>query len=156
VNANLQPPFSGVRRVDFITTACAVWRREVFERGLRFDAFFRDYGVLEDAHLSLRAARDWTLLQSGDARCVETRSPRARVDRERIGYKCVVNYYYVFRDVCGPLSLRQQRRFWTFQAFEGLRLLASAVRRRRHSDLAELRGRLEGLWAAVTGRAFSR
>src|SRR5262249_10780171 len=30
INANMQPPFSGVREVDFMTTACAVWRRDVF------------------------------------------------------------------------------------------------------------------------------
>jgi glycosyltransferase involved in cell wall biosynthesis len=59
INNNLQPPFSGVRRVDFMTTACAVWRREVFADGLRFDPFFTDFGVLEDAHLSLRAGRTW-------------------------------------------------------------------------------------------------
>src|SRR6185295_14617818 len=67
INANMQPPFSGVRSVDFMTTSCAVWRSEVFESGLRFDPFFRDYGVLEDAHLSLKAGREWELLQCGDA-----------------------------------------------------------------------------------------
>ena len=55
INANMQPPFSGVRKVDFMTTSCAVWRRRVFDSGLRFDTFFKDYGVLEDAHLSLSA-----------------------------------------------------------------------------------------------------
>ena len=34
INNYLQPPFEGVRPVDFMTTACAVWRREVFEDGL--------------------------------------------------------------------------------------------------------------------------
>ena len=45
INNNMQPPFSGTRQVDFMTTACAVWRRSVFESGLRFDPFFQDYGV---------------------------------------------------------------------------------------------------------------
>ena len=54
ININQQPAFQGVREVDFMTTACAVWRRAVFDSGLTFDPFFRGYGMLEDAHFSLR------------------------------------------------------------------------------------------------------
>ena len=145
INNSMQPPFSGTRPVDFMTTACAVWRREVFDSGLRFDEFFRDYGVLEDAHLSLRAARNWKLLQCGDAHCEELRSPNGRPDRRRIGYKAVANYYYVFRDVAGPLSLSHKWRFWRFQGFELVRIGLSAVRRRRRGDVLELIGRIEGV-----------
>jgi GT2 family glycosyltransferase len=152
INANLQAPFSGTRRVDFMTTACAVWRRRVFDSGLRFDPFFRDYGVLEDAHFSLRANRQWKLLQCGDARCIELHSPSGRVASKNIGYKCVVNYYYVFKHIAGPLSWRQKYRFWRFQAFEFTRVAFSAIRRRRKSDWMELRGRLQG-FAAVARSA---
>ena len=145
INANMQEPFSGVRTIDFMTTACAVWRREVFDEGLRFDSFFRDFGVLEDAHFSLRAGRNWTLLQCGDARCTELNSPNGRVDRGKIGFKCVVNYYYVFQDIVQPLTWRHKLRFWRFQAFELVRLTASAIRRHRASDLQEVKGRLEGV-----------
>jgi len=151
INSNAQPPFEGVRQVDFMTTACAVWRREVFENGLRFDPFFSDYGVLEDAHFSLRAGRQWELLQCGDARCTEAHSPNGRVDRKKIGYKCVVNYYYVFRDVVEPLTWRHQFRFWRFQLFELFRIGASALRRRRSSDWLELRGRLAGFIGVLRG-----
>jgi glucosyl-dolichyl phosphate glucuronosyltransferase len=149
INNNLQPPFTGTRPVDFMTTACAVWRREVFDAGLRFDLFFRDYGVLEDAHFSLRAGRTWQLLQCGDARCQELHAAGGRTDSRRIGYKCVVNYYYVFRDIARPLSWGQQWRFWRFQVFELLRIASSLVRRRRLTDLHELRGML-----AVAGRTL--
>jgi GT2 family glycosyltransferase len=152
INANMQPPFSGVREVDFMTTACAVWRREVLDSGLRFDPFFRDYGVLEDAHFSLRARRRWRLFQCGDARCVHLASQHGRENRRRVGFKCVVNYYYVFRDVSGPLTWRHQLRFWRFQVFELIRIAASGFRRRRRADFAELWGRLEGFWAVVSGR----
>jgi glycosyltransferase involved in cell wall biosynthesis len=153
INTNLQPPFSGTREVDFMTTACAVWRREVFDSGLRFDLFFRDYGVLEDAHFSLRAGRNWKLLQCGDARCIELHSPHGRVDRKRIGYKCVVNYYFVFSDVARPLTLKQKFRFWRYQAFEMARIAVSAIRRRRASDLLELLGRFQGVAAVLRGAA---
>ena len=151
INANMQPPFSGVREVDFMTTACAMWRREVFESGLRFDPFFCDYGVLEDAHFSLRARKTWKLLQCGDARCRELHSLGGRENQRRIGYKSVVNYYYVFNDIVGPLTWGQKIRFWRFQAFELARIGASAVRRRRWSDVSELRGRLEGMIALSRG-----
>ncbi len=151
INNNMQEPFSGTRPVDFMTTACAVWRREVFESGLRFHGFFRDYGVLEDAHFSLRAGRKWGLLQSGDAHCIELRSPGGRVDRRKIGYKCVVNYYFVFRDIVGPLSLVHKFRFWRYQAFEFLRIGVSAIRRRNWGDVLDLRGRIDGILRVAGG-----
>jgi glycosyltransferase involved in cell wall biosynthesis len=151
INANMQRPFEGVRPVDFMTTACALWRREVFDSGLRFDHFFCDYGILEDAHLSLRAGRQWQLLQCGDAHCEELRSPNGRLESRRIGYKCVVNYYYVFQDIVRPLTWQHKMRFWRFQAFELFRVGTSAIRRRRRSDWMELRGRLEGIRAVIHG-----
>ena len=151
INALMQPPFNGLRRIDFMTTACAVWRREVFDGGLRFDPFFCDYGVLEDAHLSLRAGRQWTLLQCGDAHCIEMSSANGRVNSKKLGFKTVVNHYYVFQDIVRPLTLRHKIRFWRFQAFELFRITTSAVRRRRRMDLMELQGRLEGILAVARG-----
>jgi glycosyltransferase involved in cell wall biosynthesis len=153
INNYLQPPFRGVRTVDFMTTACAVWRREVFAEGLRFHSFFRDYGVLEDAHFALRAGRKWELLQSGDALCEELYSPNGRENRRRIGYKCVVNYYFVFQDIMSPLSIGQKFRFWRYQSFEFLRIAASALLRRRKADFQELAGRAEGVLAILRGAA---
>jgi GT2 family glycosyltransferase len=156
INANMQPPFTGVRRVDFMTTACAMWRREVLASGLRFDVFFRDYGVLEDAHFSLRAGRTWELLQCGDARCLHLGSPNGRANRRRVGYKYVVNYYYVFQDVVRPLTWRHKLRFWRFQGFELLRIASSGIRRRRLADFEEFLGRLEGFKSVAQGRSSAR
>ena len=156
INNNLQPPFEGVREVDFMTTACAVWRREVFDSGLRFDQFFHDYGILEDAHFSLRAKRVWTLLQHGEAHCKELHSPNGRESSRKIGYKCVVNYYFVFQDIMAPLSLRQKLRFWRFQAFEFLRIGASALRRRNWSNVQEILGRIQGTFAVLLGAASNK
>lgn len=151
INNYMQPPFSGTRSVDFMTTACAVWRREVFDSGLRFDSFFQDYGVLEDAHFSLRAARNWDLLQCGDALCEELNSPAGRIGRQKIGYKCVVNYYFVFRDIVRPLTFEHQFRFWRFQAFELFRIGSSAIRNRNWEDVLDLRGRLQGVLQILRG-----
>jgi GT2 family glycosyltransferase len=156
INANMQPPFSGTRRVGFMTTSCAAWRREVFDSGLRFDTFFSDYGVLEDAHFSLRAARTWELVQCGDAKCDELHASGGRVSRRKLGFKSVVNYYYVFQDIVRPLSWGHKLRFWRFQTFELFRLLSSALRRRRVEDLLDVQGRIEGFWAVARGVAFKR
>lgn len=154
VNNNLQPPFRGVREVDFMTTACTVWRREVFAEGLRFHRFFTEYGVLEDAHFALRAGKNWRLLQCGDALCEELHSPRGRSNRRSIGYKCVVNYYFVFQDIVKPLSTAGKIRFWRYQLFELLRIFLSALRRRRIEDLQEIAGRIQGFLAVFGGRGF--
>ncbi|MEQ1761677.1 MAG: glycosyltransferase [Pyrinomonadaceae bacterium] len=153
INNYMQEPFEGVRQVDFMTTACAVWRREVFSDDLWFHPFFRDFGVLEDAHFSLRAGRKWKLFQCGDAKCVELNSPNGRENRRRLGYKCVVNYYFVFKDIAQPLSLMQKVRFWRYQLFEFFRIGASAIFRGRSSDLQDLVGRVEGLFAILRGVA---
>lgn len=155
INNNMQAPFTGTRTVDFMTTACAVWRRKVFDSGLRFHPFFRDYGILEDAHLSLRAGREWSLLQCGDAHCEEMHSPNGRVNRRKIGYKCVVNYYFVFQDIV-PLSWSHKYRFWRYQLFEIFRISASAIRRRSWSDVEDVRGRAEGILAVLRGAASGK
>lgn len=151
VNRYLQAPHQGLRELDFMGAGCALWRRRVFDAGLRFDLFFRDYGMLEDAHLALRARRQWKLLECGAARCVHLQSPGGRVNRRRIGYKCVVNYYYVFQDIVNPLPWRARWRFWRYQAFELFRLFTSALRRRRWADWQEVQGRLEGIYAVARG-----
>lgn len=152
INNNMQPPFQGTRAVDFMTTACAVWRREVFDSGLRFHTFFRDYGILEDAHFSLTAGKKWKLLQCGDAHCEELHSPNGRVNRRRIGYKCVVNYYFVFKDVVQPLTSKHKFRFWRYQLFEFFRISVSALRRRNWNDVADLCGRVEGIVKVMTSK----
>lgn len=148
INANLQPPFTGTRPVDFMTTACAVWRREVFDGGLRFDPFFTDYGVLEDAELALRAGRSWDLLQCGDARCRELSAAGGRSPSRVVARTAVVNYWYVFQRAAGPLDAGQRFRFWRFQAFELVRVGAAAARRPTAGARAELLGRLDG-WVGV-------
>ena len=92
-------------------------------------------------------------MQCGDARCRELSSPNGRTDRGTIGYKCVVNYYYVFREIAGPLSFRKKLRFWRFQLFELGRVSLSAVRRFRREDVEEVVGRLEGFAAVFRGVA---
>ena len=130
INNNMVPPFTGTRPVDFMTTACSAYRRQVFDQGLRFDDFFIGFGVLEDAHLALSAKKaGWQLVQCGTATCIELNSPSGRSKPFVIAERTCYNYYYVFKSICGPLTLGQKWRFFRFQAFEWLRALGGMLRR---------------------------
>ncbi|MBK8465886.1 MAG: glycosyltransferase [Chloracidobacterium sp.] len=151
INRYLYPPHSSLRTIQCMGAGCAVWRKSVFDQGLRFSHFFSDYGVLEDAHLALCAGKYWVLQENGSARCEHLHSQNSRANRRRIGYKCVVNYYFVFLDICGPLSMLQKIRFWRFQTFELFRIAISALHRRRWDDVRELLGRFEGFFRVLRG-----
>ncbi len=151
VNRYMQPSHRGLREIDCMGAGCAVWRKEVFSDGLRFSEFFSDYGVLEDAHFALKAGKNWKLFENGKAHCTHLQSPKGRVNYRRIGYKSVVNYYYVFQDIVSPLSLTHKFRFWRYQMFELFRIASSAVRNRSWGDVLDLCGRFEGFLAVMHG-----
>jgi hypothetical protein len=132
---------------------CAVWSRQVFEAGLRFSEFFKDYGVLEDAHFALRASRKWTLLECGRARCVHLRSQTGRIDKRRLARKTAVNYRYLFVDAVPIRTWIQEMRFWTIQVFDCCRLLLHALRTRAKEDWLAVLGKVEGIIAAFRVQA---
>jgi GT2 family glycosyltransferase len=150
VNRYLQPPYSGTKEMDFISSGCAVWRSDVFGDGLRFDPFFKDYGLLEDAHLSLRAGRDWTLLECGDAHCVHLKSGSSRESPRLVARKTVINYYYVFSDIVPQRSWKQKFRFWRLQLFEVLRFTLKALRSPSRGNWLRVLGKTEGIVIAAT------
>lgn len=149
INRYLQPPHDGLREMDFVSTNCAVWRRQVFDEGLRFSEFFVGYGILEDAHLSLRASRHWKLLENGRARCVHLRSPRSRANSRKIAYMSAVNFRYVFLDLVPQRTWRQELRFWRVQLLDLLRFLVVFIRRPDRLGWGLVVGKLEGLAHAL-------
>ncbi|MCL4237370.1 MAG: glycosyltransferase [Anaerolineae bacterium] len=144
INRYMQPPHDTNREIDFMGAGCAMWRREVFADGLRFSEFFSGHGVLEDAHLALRAAKQWRLLECGRARCVHLQSSKSREDARMTARKTAVNYRYVFIDIVPKRTWKQEWRFWRVQVFDLFRLLLSALRGRR-SGWQEVLGKLEGI-----------
>jgi glycosyltransferase involved in cell wall biosynthesis len=153
INNLMQPPFRGVREVDFMTTSNSVWRKEVFDNGLRFDNFFIGYGILEDAHLSLSAKKNnWKLLQCGDAGSRELSSSSGRENRKTIGIKVVTNYYYVFKTIAGPLSMSQKRRFFTYQGAELIRIFANYLIKWDKRLGQELIGRMKGIYLCLSNK----
>ncbi len=149
INRYLQPPHTGLREIDFMGAGCAIWRRQVFDDGLRFSAFFTGYGVLEDAHLALRAKKKWRLLEYGGARCVHLHAPSNRLgSRERVRVASV-NHRYVFLDIVPHRTLAQEFRFWRLQFFDLLRLMIHAVRFGGADSWGAVVGKAEGMMSAV-------
>lgn len=148
INRYLYPPHDGVREIDFMGSNCGLWRREVLDEGLRFHEFFRDYGMLEDAHFALRAKRTWKLVENGRARCLHLHAPGGRQKARKIGFKTAVNYRFVFIDIVPDRSWKQNFRFWLVQAVELFRMFAFAVRSRDGTDWEGVAGKAAGIVAA--------
>jgi len=149
INRYLQPPHEGVREIDFMGSNCALWRKEVFDSGLRFSEFFRDYGMLEDAHFALRAGRRWKIMECGRARCVHLHSPGGRQSKRLVARKTAVNYRFVFMDLVPRRTWRQEFRFWRVQAFDLMRICMHAARTHAKDDWLSALGKLEGIVAAA-------
>jgi glycosyltransferase involved in cell wall biosynthesis len=150
INNNAQAQFHGVREVDFMTTACTAYRNEIFRNNFRFDTYFVGFGILEDAHLSLRVKQmGYTLFQCGDAQCIELKSKSGRTNSIIIGERTVTNYYYVFKTVCGPLTFLQKWNFLVFQFFELFRATGDIIRFRNVESSQFFQGKLYGLLVVI-------
>jgi hypothetical protein len=149
INRYLQPPHASLKQIDFMGAGCAVWRREVFNTGLRFSEFFKDYGILEDAHLALRAGRRWKLFELGTAKCVHLRCTVSKPDSRRLARKTALNYRYVFVDLVPRRTLGQEFRFWRVQAVDLARIVAYAIRRWDKDSFWAAIGKAEGILGAT-------
>jgi len=157
INRYLQPPHEGIREIDFMGTNCAVWRRRVFDDGVKFSPFFTDYGVMEDAHLALQARRrGWRILEVGRARCEHRHSPNGRVSSASVARKTAVNYRFLFVDTVPDRTLGQEFRFWRVQLVQLGVLFLAAARRGVRGDWSAVRGKLEGIVAATNVRTGDR
>jgi glycosyltransferase involved in cell wall biosynthesis len=149
INRYLQPPHATLKPIDFMGAGCAVWRREVLDSGLRFSEFFKDYGILEDAHFALRAGRKWKLGELGTAHCIHLRCGISKPDSRRLARKTALNYRYVFVDLVPRRTWQQEFRFWRVQAVDLVRILAYAVRRLDKDSLWAAVGKVEGILGAA-------
>lgn len=153
INRYLQPLHDGIRDIDLMGANCAVWRREVFDAGLRFSPFFVDYGVVEDVHLALCARRKgWKIWEAGRARCVHMHSPRGRVSKRSVARKTAVNYRFVFVDIVPKRTISQEIRFWRVQLVDLARQTAWAGRHGGRNEWSGALGKAEGIIAAIKVR----
>jgi len=149
INRYLQPPHDGLREIDFMGAGCALWRRQVFVTGLRFSTFFKDYGILEDAHFALRAGRDWKLLENGRAHCIHLKSPTVRASARQVTKTAAINHRFVFMDIVPQRTLKQEFRFWRLQFFDLLRLTGYALLHENREDWSAALGKWEGILLAI-------
>ncbi|MBD3306657.1 glycosyltransferase [candidate division KSB3 bacterium] len=149
INRYLQPPHKELREIDFMGAGCAIWREEVFHNGLRFSPFFKGYGILEDAHLALRAGQDWTLLENGRAHCVHLKSKSGRVDLRQRRKVSTLNHRYVFVDIVPNRTWMQEFRFWRRWIFDLLRVTFHALRHGDKESWMVVLGQIEGIFAAA-------
>lgn len=149
INRYMQAPHEGIREIDFMGTNCALWRREVFQKGLRFDEFFCDYGVLEDAHFALRAKESWRLVENGRARCIHLDAAGSWRDPYSVSFKTARNYRYVFVDIVPDRTWRQEMRFWIVQMFDLFRIFIAALRDMSHPRWRAFFGKAVGIAAAL-------
>lgn len=149
INRYLQAPHNSLKSLDFMGSGCTVWRKQVFGNGLRFADYFRDYGVLEDAHLALRAGRDWKLLECGSARCTHLKSPGGRDNHRLVAQRTATNYRYVFIDIVPERTICQEFRFWRVQFIDLLRFFLAAIRTPKKSSWLVVLGKIEGILIAL-------
>lgn len=149
INTYLDPSFQGLKEVDFLSGGYTVWRREVFDSGLRFSLFFDGAGPLEDVHLALQAARWWKLLKLGSAHCRHLHAPSGRPSRWKAGYRSVVNYWFVYQDIVRDRRLINSLRFWYVQIVWILMLLIRGFRDLDIGSFVKIGGRLQGAIAAL-------
>lgn len=149
INNSGYPPFTGTREVDFMTTACTAYRTSILKK-TQFDPFFIGYGVLEDAHLALTVKKiGYKLLQCGDAKAIELSAPSGRSNHKIVAERTAINYYYVFKDICGPLTFKMKYRFIRFQLFELLRAFVDIIRFRNKNSLSYFQGKLIGVYKVI-------
>jgi glycosyltransferase involved in cell wall biosynthesis len=145
INQDLIAPFDGTREVDFVTAACTVWRRAVFDAGLRFSTDLPGYAIAEDVHFSMRAGRTWQLLQCGSARCIELNAPEGRSNQRELGYKRAYNYRYLFVSMVPERDYLQEYRFWRVQVIQILYALIRGLLTGNGKLLSHGVGQLHGV-----------
>lgn len=138
------PTTEGLVDVDFVGGGCALWRRSVFESGLRFSDYFDTYFYNEDVHLCLRArALGLKLGIVGSATFHHSEASAGRHGPEVRARHGAINRRFVFVDIVKNRTNSQEWRFWAVEAAEAA-LVAATVPASR-SARASLRGRVSGL-----------
>ncbi|MGA7990085.1 MAG: glycosyltransferase [Thermoanaerobaculia bacterium] len=116
---SMETPFTGVRPVDVLPGGASAYRREVFA-GHRFSEFFQGYAQGEDVEMSRRIARDWVLLQCGDAPVVHDHAESGRPLGFKRGRMTVRNRTFIWKRHSPDVSLADRLRYWCDHVFSAL------------------------------------
>ena len=127
---SLEKPFSGVRPIEVLPGGASAYRRAVFATQ-RFSEFFEGYAQGEDVEMSRRIARDWLLLECGDAHVVHDHADSGRPLGFERGRMTVRNRTFVFRRHSPDASTANRLRYWGDHLFSALYYTAVFVSRPR-------------------------
>lgn len=146
VPRTLSDPGKRLRAVDVVGAGCTVWRRSVFDTGIRFSPFFRTFSYNEDFHLAMVAGRRWSIFDLGASRYVHLKASGGRAIPRLEARHFVINSRFVFVDLVPRRSRRQEARFWLVHAmsFAGRIVLAVTYR----GEWEEVLGQVEGMRSA--------
>jgi len=150
INRYMKKPYEGFRKIDFTGAGCVSWRKEIFTHGHTFSDFFKNYSILEDTHFALKVSSKWELLECGSAICTHNHSGGShRKEYKKLAIMTAVNYYFVFKDICGPLTFKMKYRFIRFQLFEWLRAFIDIFRFRTKRSVEYFYGKTIGVYKVI-------
>jgi hypothetical protein len=143
----MAPPFTGCRRVDFLTGYCMAYRRHVLQE-IRF---VPDIGTGEDLHYSLRVRLRYQLYHCGDARVRHLREPAARASHRRYAFMQTYNRYRYQRDCLPDRRFRDVCLLWYGVAVDIAILAAQwVVGKDRSASADHIIGRLRAMHTLAT------
>lgn len=148
---SLEMPFSGVRPIEVLPGCSMAYRREVFSRH-RFSEFFLGYGQGEDVEMSRRVARDFSLLECGDAHVVHDHAETGRPLGFERGRMTARNRTFIWRRHNPDVAIADRVRYWGDHLFAALYHVGFFVSRpRRLHNLTYAFGLIVGVvesWVA--------
>ncbi len=143
-----------IRRVEWLNTTGTAYRREVFLR-YRFAETFLGYSAMEDVHLSARVAKQYTLLNTSNARLYhKDLGSQTHQDWVTLGENLVFNRHAVMVGVLGRTTLADYLRFFAYEMVYGVvTSMARGSRQRSWPRRQVWRGKLRGFWKILTGQS---
>jgi len=141
--------FTGTRRVQVVPGGAVAYRRAVLDRQ-RFSLYFSGYAQGEDLEMSLRIARDWTLLWCGDAHVSHNHAPQGRPNAAKKGRMEVRNRYFIWKRHATP-TVADSVRFWLdFVYGVGVDVLECVAHPASIAPLQHAGGVLGGLFSCLS------
>lgn len=116
---SLEMPFSGVRPIEVLPGCSMAYRREVFSHH-RFSEFFSGYAQGEDVEMSRRIARDFSLLECGDAHVVHDHAETGRPLGFSRGLMTARNRTFIWRRHNPDVGIADRLRYWGDHVFSVL------------------------------------
>ncbi|HUG10158.1 MAG TPA: glycosyltransferase [Opitutaceae bacterium] len=144
------PSLPEIVPIDWMPTACALYRREALPTPL-FDPFFTGYSYMEDAALSLLVGKNWKLVNARTARLYHDSQPgEHKADMAALSQMEMINRHHVMTTILGRDKPSDIRRL---AVYEFARVISLGMNRAsRWKFRPALRGKFAALREIHRGR----